>query len=89
VVVHLPFHASCLNQIEIVFSVIQRKVQTPNDFPSLQAIVDRPDTFEHHYYQIAKPFGWTFTRNDLQKLITRVALHEPNSGSQRDELTGV
>jgi hypothetical protein len=56
VLVHLPFHASRLNQIEIVFSVIQRKVLTPNDSPSLQAIVERLNTFEHHYNEIARPF---------------------------------
>jgi DDE superfamily endonuclease len=56
VLVHLPVHASWLSQIELVFSVIQRKVLTPNDFPSLQAIVDRLDAFEHHYNRIAKPF---------------------------------
>lgn len=77
VLVHLPFHASWLNQIEIVFSVIQRKILTPNDFASLQAVVDRLDAFEHHYNQIATPFEWTFTRNDLEALIARVAQHEP------------
>ncbi len=77
VLVHLPFYASWLNQIEIVFSVIQRKVLTPNDFSSLQAVVDRLDTFEHHYNQIAKPFQWNFTRRDLADLIARVADHEP------------
>jgi hypothetical protein len=77
VLVHLPFYASWLNQIEIVFSVIQRKVLTPNDFPSLQAVVDRLDAFEHHYNQIAKPFQWTFTRRDLSDLIARVSNHEP------------
>ena len=34
-------------------------------------------TFEHHYNQIAEPFDWTFTRADLQRLIARVATHEP------------
>jgi hypothetical protein len=77
VVVHLPFYASWLNQIEIVFSVIQRKVLTPNDFTSLQAVVERLDAFEHHYNEIAKPFEWTFTRRDLTDLIDRVADHEP------------
>ena len=77
VLVHLPFYASWLNQIEIVFSVIQRKVLTPNDFASLQAVVDRLDAFEHHYNQIAKPFEWNFTRRDLADLIARVADHEP------------
>lgn len=78
VLIHLPFYASWLNQIEIIFSVIQRKVLTPNDFASLQAVVDRLDAFEHHYNQIAKPFDWTFTRHDLAALIARVADHEPS-----------
>jgi hypothetical protein len=77
VLVHLPFYASWLNQIEIVFSVIQRKVLTPNDFASLQVVVDRLDAFEHHYNQIAEPFEWNFTRRDLTHLIARVADHEP------------
>ena len=77
VLVHLPFYASWLSQIEIVFSVIQRKVLTPNDFISLQAIVDRLDAFERHYNQIAVPFEWTFTSRDLADLIARVAAHEP------------
>jgi DDE superfamily endonuclease len=75
--VHLPFYASWLNQIEIVFSVIQRKVLTPNDFATLQAVVERLDAFEHHYNQIAEPFQWQFTRDDLAELIARVADHEP------------
>lgn len=75
--VQLPFYASWLNQIEIVFSVIQRKVLTPNDFASLQQVVDRLDSFESNYNQIAEPFDWTFTRHDLEHLIARVAHHEP------------
>jgi hypothetical protein len=62
VLVHLPTHASWLNQIEIVFSIIQRKVLTLNDFPSLQAVVDALDAFEQHYNHI-------FTRRDLDRLI--------------------
>jgi len=77
VLVHLPFHASWLNQIEIVFSVIQRKVLTQNDFPSLQAVVDRLDAFERHYNQIAKPFEWNFARHHLADLIDRFADYEP------------
>lgn len=30
--VHLPIHASWRNQVEIYFSILQRKVLTPNDF---------------------------------------------------------
>jgi DDE superfamily endonuclease len=75
--VHLPTHASWLNQIEIVFSIVQRKVLTPNDFDSLQAVVDALDSFEHLYNEIAKPFDWTFTRRDLDRLIARIDAHQP------------
>ena len=71
VLVHTPIHASWLNQAEIYFSVVQRKVVTPNDFADL-------DTLEHHllafgrrYEQIASPFQWKFTRNDLHKLLAK------------------
>jgi hypothetical protein len=40
-VVHLPVHASWLNQIEIYFSIVQRKVLTPNDFSSLEEVAHR------------------------------------------------
>jgi hypothetical protein len=77
VLVHLPTHASWLNQIEIVFSIIQRKVLTPNDFQNLQAVVERMDAFERHYNQIAKPFDWNFTRRDLAELMVRLGAREP------------
>jgi hypothetical protein len=76
VLVHLPAHASWLNQIEIVFSIIQRKALTPNDFHSLQAVVDALDGFEQHYNQVAKPFDWSFTRRDLDRLIMRIDAHQ-------------
>jgi hypothetical protein len=58
--------------------VIQRKVLTSNEFPSLQAILDRLDAFEGHYNQIATSFDWTLTHDDLKDLIARVGRHEPN-----------
>jgi hypothetical protein len=70
-VVHGPVHASWLNQIEIYFSIIQRKVLTPNDFANLQAVADRLEAFERHYEAIARPFEWKFTRADLAKLVPR------------------
>jgi len=75
-VVHGPIHASWLNQIEIYFSIIQRKVLTPNDFDSLEMLADRLQRFERHYEVIAKPFEWTFTRGELNKLLQR--LHSPS-----------
>jgi len=72
VAVHLPLHASWLNQIEIYFSVVQRKVLTPNDFCSLEALAERILGFQQRYEQIAKPFQWRFTRDDLARLMSRI-----------------
>ena len=72
VLVHGPVHASWLNQIEIYFSIIQRKVLTPNDFPSLSALAQRLYDFERHYEQRARPFQWKFTRQDLNALLERL-----------------
>jgi len=72
VLVHTPVHASWLNQVEIYFSIIQRKVLTPNDFQSLPEVAQRLLAFQGHYEQIAKPFQWTFTRRDLAKLLARL-----------------
>jgi uncharacterized protein YdaL len=70
--VHTPVHASWLNQVEIYFSILQRKVLTPNDFTSLAELEQRLLDFQEHYEQIAKPFRWTFTRRDLAKLLARL-----------------
>jgi len=77
IVVHTPIHASWLNQCEIYFSLVQRKVVTPNNFPDL-------DTLEHHllafgrrYEQIAIPFQWKFTRQDLNTLLARATPAQP------------
>ena len=70
--VHGPVHASWLNQIEIYFSIIQRKVLTPNDFSSLTEVEDRLLRFQEHYEQIAHPFEWKFTRDDLKSLLQRL-----------------
>jgi hypothetical protein len=77
--VHGPVHASWLNQIEIYFSIIQRKVLTPNDFSSLADLADRLYRFERHYEAIAKPFQWKFTRSDLTKLLEKLRTKEPSN----------
>jgi len=76
ILVHLPVHASWLNQVEIYFSVIQRKVLTPNDFASLVEVGQRLLDFQVLYEQIAKPFEWKFTRLDLQDLMNRLKQKE-------------
>ena len=70
--VHGPIHASWLNQIEIYFSIIQRKVLTPNDFASLEELADRLNEFSRHYQRIAQPFKWTFTRRNLKALLRKL-----------------
>jgi hypothetical protein len=70
--VHLPIHASWLNQIEIVFSIIQRKVIKPADFADLDALADRLRRFEDRYNETATPFDWRFTTGDLTAMLERV-----------------
>ena len=70
--IHLPVHASWLNQIEIYFSVIQRKVLSPNDFADLDAVEHRLLAFGERYEQLATPFEWRFTRADLRRLMVRL-----------------
>lgn len=72
IVVHTPAHASWLNQIEIYFSIVQRKALTPNNFRSLAELQDRLIGFGQHYEQIAHPFQWKFTRRDLKHLLARI-----------------
>ncbi|MDI6106078.1 IS630 family transposase [Actinoplanes sp. NEAU-A12] len=76
VMVHTPIHASWLNQVEIYFSIIQRKVLTPNDFTSLDQVEDRLTAFEQRYNATARPFRWKFTPADLEDLMTRIERHE-------------
>jgi hypothetical protein len=74
--VHLPIHASWLNQVELYFSIVQRKALTPNDFGSLEELRDRLLRFGERYRQIARPFEWSFTRSDLERLLARIEAHE-------------
>ncbi len=75
VLVHLPKHSSWLNQIEIYFSIVQRKVLTPNDFTDLDEVERRLLAFERRYEEAATPFEWKFTRTDLASLMKRLGDH--------------
>lgn len=76
VMVHTPVHASWLNQVEVFFSVVQRKVVSPNDFTDLAEVEQRLAEFEKRYNATARPFQWKFTRDDLHDLLARIAEHE-------------
>lgn len=71
--IHLPIHASWLNQIEIYFSILQRKLLQPNDFSDLASLEWAILDFERYYSEKAEPFEWRFTRADLNRLLARVA----------------
>jgi len=79
--VHTPIHASWLNQIEIYFSVVQRKVLTPNDFLDLYEVENRLLQFQSHYELAAKPFQWKFTREDLKRLLSKLSDSAPQQKS--------
>lgn len=79
VLVHLPIHASWLNQIEIFYSILQRKVLTPSDSISLEDLGNRILAFEASYQEIARPFEWKFTRADLNQLLARLAQRSHNA----------
>jgi hypothetical protein len=72
---HTPVHASWLNQVEIYFSIIQRKVLTPNDFPNLEAVRLRLARYEELSNRTPKPFRWKFTRQKLAKWLQKAAPH--------------
>lgn len=72
IAVHTPVHASWLNQIEIYFSILQRKALTPSDFGSLAELEDRLLRFQEHYQAVARPFRWKFTRRDLAELMSKL-----------------
>ncbi len=73
--IHLPVHASWLDQAEIYFSVIQRKVISPDDFTSLDQIRDRLAASEIRYNAIARPFSRKFTRTGPDDLLHRIDAH--------------
>jgi hypothetical protein len=77
VLLHLPVHASWLNQIEIYYSIVQRKLLDPNDFDNLAELARTLNAFERHWNEITEPFDWRFTRDDLAALIERLNTHQP------------
>lgn len=70
--VHTPVHASWLNQVEIYFSMVQRKLLTPSDFSCLADLEAALPAFQYRYEKSAAPFRWTFTRADLAALMQRL-----------------
>jgi hypothetical protein len=70
--VHTPVHASWLNQVEIYFSIIQRKVLTPNDFADLEEVERRLRLYEELTNREPRPFEWKFNRAALQAFLAKL-----------------
>jgi transposase len=77
IMVHTPVHASWLNQIEIFFSIIQKKVVSPNNFASLAELESTLLAFVKRYNKTAKPFNWKFTSADLTRMLRRIEVETP------------
>ena len=80
--IHAPIHASWLNQVEIYFSIVQRKALTPNDFSDLNAVAERLLDFQYYWEASARPFEWKFTRDDLKKLLDDIEQRNPTMGAR-------
>ena len=62
----LPPNASWLDQLEIWFSILQRKLLQPNHFVSVQDLEQAIADFLTYYNQQAKPIKWTYTVEQLE-----------------------
>lgn len=71
ILVHTPIHAGWLNQIEIYFSILQRKALTPSDFDDLEQLEKTILDFQSLYEKAAKPFKWKFSREDLRNVLAK------------------
>ncbi len=60
-----PTHASWLNQIEIWFGILTRKVIRRGIFKSREELVERLLNFIEAYNEQARPFEWTYTGSPL------------------------
>jgi hypothetical protein len=76
-----------LNQIEIFFSVIQKKAVSPNDFASLDQLSETLLAFISRYNQTAKPFNWKYTADNLKDLLHRISEHDKQDTMQQTSLT--
>ena len=72
ILVPTPVHASWLNQVEISFAIIPRKVLTPNDFADLEALRLRLALYEALSNQKPTPFQWKFDHAKLTALFAKI-----------------
>ena len=78
-------HASWLNQVEVFFSIVQRKVVSLSDFTDLDQVQDRLTAFEWRYNATVRPFKWKFIPTDLEDLLARIERHEQKERTRQHE----
>jgi hypothetical protein len=61
----LPKYGSWLDQVEIVFSKVQRQLLTPNDFPSTQALMHDLAAYFAELNKDPKPVRWTYIKTKM------------------------
>jgi transposase len=62
---HTPTHASWLNQVELWFSILQRRLIKRGEFDSVEDLSERIMAFINDYNRKAKPFRWTYEGRPL------------------------
>jgi hypothetical protein len=79
IMVHTPIHASWINQVEIYYSIVQRKALTPNDFTDLAEVENRLAAFEQRFQRHRDPL-----RLDIHRRRPRrpTRPHRPTCGSR-------
>ena len=77
---HTPVHASWLNQVEVYFSMVQRKVLTPNDCTGLDEVEERLRLYETLTNGEPRPFRWKFDRDKLAAFLERLEKRRISTG---------
>jgi hypothetical protein len=80
ILIHPPIHASWLNQVEVYFSIVQRKVLTPNEFADLDEVESRLGLYEELTNGEPRPFAWKFDRKKLAAFLQRLEARRSRSG---------
>ncbi len=61
-----PTHASWLNQVELFFSILERRLLRRGEFDSVDHLAERVIAFIKDYNRRAAPFRWTYDGRPLR-----------------------
>ena len=67
IAVHLPKHASWINQVELFFSIVARKALPHLQCRKRSEMVDHLNRFIARHNESPRPFNWRFTKTDLEE----------------------